>query len=109
MRFAALIASAALLVCAPAFAQTAPESEPAAAAAPEAPAAQPEAPEAAPDANEVVCREVQRVGSRLRSQRDRYCATRAQWDREDADLRNQFNRANSQGNAGPSPSGRGAL
>lgn len=110
MRLIALIASGALLLAAPAFAQTAPAAEEAPAAAAPAPAPTPDAATPAPeaDADPVVCRDVQRVGSRLRSQRDRYCARQSVWDGEAADTRERFDRVNT-GQSIPSPTGRGGL
>ncbi|HRE45554.1 MAG TPA: hypothetical protein PKY87_16485 [Terricaulis sp.] len=55
-----------------------------------------------------MCRDVQRVGSRLRSQRDRYCARQSVWDGEAADTRERFDRVNT-GQSIPSPTGRGGL
>lgn len=110
MRLVVLIAGGALLLAAPAWAQTAPAQEetPAAASAP-APTADAAPPAAQADPEDpVVCREVQRVGSRLRSQRDRYCARQSVWDGEAADTRERFNRVNS-GQSIPSPTGRGTL
>ncbi len=111
MRLVVLIASGALMLAAPAWAQTAPAQEeaPAAAAAPApTPDAATPAPAAEAAADPVVCREVQRVGSRLRSQRDRYCARQSVWDGEEADTRERINRVNA-GQSIASPTGRGGL
>ncbi len=107
MRIAVLMMSGALVFAAPAFAQpSVPTAEAeAAAAAPETPApeAAPATPE--PEADPMICRETQNVGSRMRSQRTRQCQPRSRWEREDADMRRQYDRAANQGQAIAPPSG----
>lgn len=107
MRFAVLMMTGALVFAAPAFAQpTTPAAEA------EAPAATPEAapaeaaPAAEPEADRMICREVQNVGSRMRSQRTRTCMPASRWAREDADLRRQYDRAGNAAGAMAPPAGR---
>ena len=84
MRFAVLVLATAVFAAAPALAQTDP-TPPAAATetteqAAESTNAATETSEAPNPQEEQVCRTVQRTESRLRSRRERVCATRAQWD-----------------------------
>ncbi|MGE0741546.1 MAG: hypothetical protein AB7O98_09405 [Hyphomonadaceae bacterium] len=84
MRLTVMVLAAALLAAAPAFAQTEPVAPPEATAQDgAAPVETAQADQAAatedPD-DQMVCRTVQRSESRLRTRRERICATRTQWE-----------------------------
>ena len=83
MRFAVMVLAAAVMAASPAMAQTDPTAPPATTETTEQGADNTAATGETAEQNsdqEQICRTVQRTESRLRSRRERICATRAQWE-----------------------------